>query len=70
MITDTFRKPTASEDARWYSIDEIKEILASNYAAFDIATSNTAIGYVLSNPHVNFECKRVPQGKVYRVVVK
>ena len=70
MITDTFRKPTASEDARWYSIDEIKEILASNYAAFDISTSNTAIGYVLSNPHVNFECKRVPQGKVYRVVVK
>ena len=70
MIEGTFRKPTASEDARWYTIDEIKEVLSSTYASFDMETSNDAMGHALNNARFNFECKRLAQGKAYRIVVK
>jgi predicted P-loop ATPase len=70
MIEGTFRKPTASEDARWYTIDEIKEVLSSTYASFDMETSNDAMGHALNNARFNFECKRLAQGKAYRIVEK
>ena len=36
MIAGTFRSPKPSEEARWLSIDEIKEILSCYYASFDL----------------------------------
>ena len=70
MIEGTFRKPAASEDGRWYSIDEIKEILSNSYASFDMETSNNAMGYALSDTRFNFECKRMSQGKAYKMMLK
>ena len=70
MIAATFRKPKPSEDARWLSIDEIKEILCNCYASFDPETSNTAMGNALNDSQFSFESKRVTRGMEYRIVEK
>ena len=49
MIAGTFRSPKPSEEARWLSIDEIKEILSCYYASFDPGISNTAMGNALND---------------------
>ena len=68
MIASTFRNPKPSEEARWLSIDEIKEILSCYYASFDPGISNTAMGNALNDTQFNFEVRRTNQGKVYRMV--
>ncbi len=68
MIAGTFRSPKPSEEARWLSIDEIKEILSCYYASFDPGISNTAMGNALNDTQFNFEVRRTNQGKVYRMV--
>ena len=70
MIAETFRKPRPSEDVRWLSIDEIKEILSNRYASFDMGTSNTAMGNALNDSQFSFESHRVGAGKEYRLVEK
>lgn len=55
MIDQTFRKPLPSEDVRWVTIDEIKEILGSHYTSFDMGTSNTAMGNALNAEQFSFE---------------
>ena len=70
MIAETFRKPKPSEDARWLSIDEIKEVLSNSYASFDTDTSNMAMGNALSDSQFSFECRRVGAGKEYKLVEK
>ncbi len=68
MIAGTFRNPKPSEEARWLSIDEIKEILSCYYASFDPGISNTAMGNALNDTQFHFEVRRTNQGKVYRMV--
>ncbi len=68
MIAGTFRSPKPSEEARWLSIDEIKEILSCYYASFDPGISNTAMGNALNDTQFNFEVRRTNQGKVYRML--
>ena len=70
MIAETFRKPRPSEDARWLSIDEIKEVLGNCYASFDSETSNTAMGNALNDSQFSFESRRMGPGKEYRLVEK
>ena len=70
MIAATFRKPKPSEDARWLSIDEMKEILGNCYASFDPETSNTAMGNALNDSQFSFECRRVGTGKEYKLIEK
>ena len=70
MIAETFRKPRPSEDVRWLSIDEIKEILSNRYASFDLGTSNTAMGNALNDCQFSFESHRVGAGKEYRLAEK
>ena len=68
MIAGTFRNPKPSEEARWLSIDEIKEILSCYYASFDPGISNTAMGNALNDTQFHFEVRRTNQGKEYRMV--
>ena len=68
MIASTFRTPKPSEEARWLSIDEIKEILSCYYASFDPGISNTAMGNALNDTQFHFEVRRTNQGKVYKMV--
>ena len=68
MIASTFRNPRSSEEARWLSIDEIKEILSCYYASFDPGISNTTMGNALNDTQFHFEVRRTNQGKVYKMV--
>ena len=70
MISNVFRKPKSSEEGRWMSIDEIKEVLGRCYASFDPETSNRVIGNTLSDSQFAFDCHRVGAGKEYKVVEK
>ena len=70
MIDNIFRKPRPSEDGRWMSIDEIKEVLERSYASFDPETTNNAIGHALSDSQFSFESRRVGQGKEYKLSEK
>ena len=70
MIAASFRKPTPSEDARWMSINEIKEILSSRFASFDPETSNVAMGNALNDSQFSFESHRFTPGYSYRIVEK
>ncbi len=70
MISNVFRKPKSSEEGRWMSIDEIKEVLGRCYASFDPETSNHAIGNALSDSQFSFDSHRIGAGKEYRVVEK
>ena len=67
MIAATFRKPKPSEAARWFNIDEIKDVLANNFASFDPDTSNTAMGNALNNSRFSFDSRRVGAGKEYKL---
>ena len=70
MIAATFRKPSPSEDARWMSINEIKDVLSSRYASFDPETSNVAMGNALNDSQFSFESHRFTAGYSYRIVEK
>ena len=70
MIAATFRKPTPSEDARWLSINEIKDILGNRYASFDPEISNTSMGKALNDSQFSFESHRFTPGYAYRIVEK
>ena len=70
MISNVFRKPKSSEEGRWMSIDEIKELLGRCYASFDPETSNHVIGNTLSDSQFAFDSHRVGAGKEYKVVEK
>ena len=70
MIDATFRKPRPTEDGRWLSIDEIKQILGSCYASFDPDTTNNAMGYALNDTQFNFESRRASHGIEYKMVEK
>ena len=70
MIAATFRKPKPSEDARWVTIDEIKEILGNCYASFDPQTNNTVMGNALNDSQFSFESKRFTHGYSYKIVEK
>ena len=70
MIAATFRKPTPSEDARWLSINEIKDILGNRYASFDPEISHTSMGNALNDSQFSFESHRFTPGYAYRIVEK
>jgi hypothetical protein len=70
MIAASFRKPSPSEDARWMSINEIKDILGSRFASFDPETSNVAMGNALNDSQFSFESRRFTHGYSYRIVEK
>lgn len=61
-------RPT--EDARWLSIDDIKQTLGCCYASFDPETTNNAVGYALNDAQFNFEVRRTSHGMEYKMVEK
>ena len=70
MIAATFRKPLPSEDTRWLSIGEIKEVLSNCYASFDPETSNSSMGNALNDSQFSFEYRRTNRGMEYKMVEK
>ena len=71
MIAETFRKPTASETGRWWTVTEISERLKSCYRSADTRNMTlSTIGQTLNYPRFGFENKRRAQGSVYLLVEK
>ena len=50
MIGETFRQPKDNEHARWWSLGDISQLLASRYPNFDTDTSFQKIGNALAKP--------------------
>ena len=70
MIGETFRSPKKGEEARWWSLKEISELLASRYQNFDPETSFHKIGNALNDVQFNFQSKRTTNHMVYWLIEK
>ena len=70
MIGETFRSPKKGEEARWWSLKEISELLASRYQNFDPETSFHKIGNALNDVQFSFQSKRTTNHMVYWLIEK
>ena len=68
MIGETFRKPKPSEQARWWSLKEIVQVLSDRYANYDPKTSYQKLGRALSDQQFDFETDRKTSGHYYKIV--
>ena len=60
MIGETFRKPKETETAKWWSLSDISQLLATRYPNFDPETPFQKIGNALNDIQFNFQSKRRP----------
>ena len=70
MIGETFRQPKDNEHARWWSLGDISQLLASRYPNFDTDTSFQKIGNALNDVQFNFKSKRKTKHMEYWLVEK
>ena len=70
MIGETFRQPKANEHARWWSLGDISQLLASRYPNFDTDTSFQKIGNALNDVQFNFKSKRKTKHMEYWLIEK
>ena len=70
MIGETFRQPKANEGAKWWSLGDISQLLASRYPNFDTDTSFQKIGNALNDVQFNFKSKRKTKHMEYWLVEK
>jgi len=70
MIGETFRRPKDNEHARWWSLGDISQLLASRYPNFDTDTSFQKIGNALNDVQFNFKSKRKTKHMEYWLVEK
>ena len=70
MIGETFRKPKPTEQARWWTLPEIHELLKERFTNYDPKTSYEKLGRALSNQQFDFESDRKTSGHVYKLVEK
>ena len=70
MIGETFRSPKKGEEARWWSLKEISDRLASRYQNFDPETSFHKIGNALNDVQFSFQSKRTTNHMVYWLMEK
>ena len=68
MIGETFRSPKKGEEARWWSLKEISELLASRYQNFDPDTPFQKLGNALNDVQFSFESKRTTNHMVYWLI--
>jgi len=68
MIGETFRKPKASEQGRWWSLKEIAQLLSERYDNYDPKTSYQKLGRALSDQQFDFETDRKTSGHYYRII--
>ena len=70
MIGETFRRPKDNEHARWWSLGDISQLLASRYPNFDTDTSFQKIGNALNDVQFNFKSKRKTKHMEYWLIEK
>ena len=67
MIGESFRKPKATEQAKWWTLKEISEHLANRYANYDPKTTYAKLGRALSDQSFGFESDRKTSGHIYKL---
>ena len=70
MIGETFRCPKDNEQAKWWSLGDISQLLAQRYPNFDPETPFQKIGSALNDVQFNFKSKRKTQHMEYWLVEK
>jgi hypothetical protein len=70
MIGETFRRPRETELAKWWSLGDISQLLASRYPNFDPETSFQKIGNALNDVQFNFKSKRTTKHMEYWLAEK
>jgi predicted P-loop ATPase len=70
MIGETFRRPKDNERAKWWSLGDISQLLASRYQNYDPDTSFQKIGNALNDIQFNFESKRKSTHMEYWLIAK
>ena len=70
MIGETFRRPKDSEQAKWWSLGDISQLLAQRYPNFDPETPFQKIGSALNDVQFNFKSKRKTQHMEYWLIEK
>jgi predicted P-loop ATPase len=70
MIGETFRRPKDNEGAKWWSLGDISQFLASRYQNFDPDTSFQKIGNALNDVQFNFESKRKSTHMEYWLIAR
>ncbi len=70
MIGETFRKPRETEQAKWWSLGDISQLLANRYPNFDPETPFQKIGNALNDVQFNFKSKRKTNHMEYWLIGK
>lgn len=70
MIGESFRCPKENEQARWWSLGDISQLLARRYPNFDPETPFQKIGSTLNDVQFNFKSKRKAQHMEYWLMEK
>ena len=70
MIGETFRRPKETEQAKWWSLGDISQVLARRYVNFDPETPFQKIGNALNNVQFNFKSKRKTNHMEYWLIEK
>ena len=70
MIGETFRKPKETEQAKWWSLSDISQLLATRYPNFDPETPFQKIGNALNDIQFNFQSKRKTKHMEYWLMEK
>ena len=70
MLGETFRKPKETEQAKWWSLGDISQLLASRYPNFDPETPFQKIGNALNDVQFNFKSKRKTNHMEYWLIEK
>ena len=70
MLGETFRKPKETEQAKWWSLGDISQLLANRYPNFDPETPFQKIGNALNDVQFNFKSKRKTNHMEYWLIEK
>ena len=70
MIGESFRRPKETEEAKWWSLGDISQLLAERYANFDPETPFQKIGNALNDVQFNFKSKRKTNHMEYWLIEK
>ena len=70
MIGETFRRPKDDEQARWWSLGDISQLLAKRYPNFDPETPFQKIGSALNDVQFNFKSWRKTKHMEYWLIEK
>ena len=70
MLGEPFRKPKETEQAKWWSLGDISQLLANRYPNFDPETPFQKIGNALNDVQFNFKSKRKTNHMEYWLIEK